>query len=97
MAALAEHSNVYDTALKILVKKGFRVWLEEKTQKYCAEKDGWDFKSNTPCGLLGLIAIYEFKQPSTFHDYWWREGGPHIYHGLTTEAPDYIPIYERAG
>lgn len=97
MAALAEHSNVYDTALKIIIKKGFRVWLEVKSHLYCAEKDGWDFKSDSPCGLLGLIAIYEYRQPTSFHDYWWKEEGPGIYRSLTTDAPDYIPVYERHG
>ena len=93
MAALSEHSNVYNTALLVLKRKGYQVWYNSNTKDYCAEKDGWDFMSRSPCGLLGLVAIYEIKRPSSFAEYWWREEGPELYRALPN-APEreYRPI-----
>jgi len=79
MAALSEHSNVYNTALIVLTQKGYQLWYDEGTDDYCAEKDGWDFRSPTPCGLLGLVAIFEYKRPDALTEYWWRESGPDLY------------------
>ncbi|WP_200753103.1 hypothetical protein ACI703_11190 [Isoptericola jiangsuensis] len=47
----------------------------EETETYCAEKDGWDFMADSPCSLLGIISIYEFKNPSRYEEYWWRDEG----------------------
>jgi hypothetical protein len=44
MAALGEYTNVYNTALNLLVRRGYQVWYEPDTREYCAEKDGWDFR-----------------------------------------------------
>jgi hypothetical protein len=85
MAALSEYSNVYNTALSILRKKGYQLWYSQATGDFCAEKNGWDFMSATPCGLLGLIGIFEFKDPSEFGEYWWREEGPEDYRALPQE------------
>jgi hypothetical protein len=70
MPALSEHSNVYNTALPNLREKGFRVWYDEKTELYGAERNGWDFMSPSPLGLLGLIAIYEHTEPGSSSQYW---------------------------
>ena len=79
MSSLSEYSNVYNTALLILQKKGFRVWYDKEIKVYCAEKEGWDFMADTPCGLLGVVSIYEFKKPEKDEEYWWRVEGPQIY------------------
>jgi hypothetical protein len=86
MASLSEHSNVYNSALLVLKKKGYQIWYDSKTEDYCAERDGWDFRSPSPCGLLGLVAIFEFKQPAGFVEYWWREEGPEVYRDLPSQA-----------
>lgn len=72
MPALSEHANVDDTALSVLTSKGFQVWHDKETETYYAEKEGWDFASESPCGLLGLVAIFEYLQPKQYSDYWWR-------------------------
>jgi hypothetical protein len=72
MPALFEYNNVYGTALAILLKKGYQVWYEENDQIFWAERDGWDFASRSPCGLLGLVAIFEERQPKHYDEYWWR-------------------------
>lgn len=95
MAALSEYTNVHDTALKLILKKGFRVWHDKEQELYCAEKIGWDFKAETPCSLLGLIAIYEQKQPIEFEEYWWKEDGEDIFMSLTTNKPKYEPVWSK--
>lgn len=59
MAALGEYTNVYNTALNLLVRRGYQVWHEPDTREYCAEKDGWDFRGMTPLALLGAVAVYD--------------------------------------
>jgi hypothetical protein len=95
MPALSEYSNVYNTALVILQKKGYRLWHNRERELYYAEKDGWDFVSDSPCGLLGLIAIFECKQPREFKEYWWVEDGPDLYGHLPGEPPDYVSVIRR--
>jgi hypothetical protein len=96
MASLSEYTNVYNTALLILRRKGYQLWYDPNTQDYCAEQRGWDFRSPSPCGLLGLIAIFESKHPSKFVEYWWREDGPEIYEKLPHQAErEYQPIGSR--
>lgn len=72
MPALFEYTNVYGTALEILKEKGYQIWYQESDSTYWAEKDGWDFVSRSPCGLLGLIAIFEYRNPQHYREYWWR-------------------------
>jgi hypothetical protein len=87
MPALAE----FNTALHILQMKGYRVWLDERNY-FWAEKDGWDFVGDSPCGLLGVVAIYEHKRPSDFHYNWWKDTGDVDFNKLPRKAPDYIPV-----
>jgi len=94
MPALSEYSNVYNTALLILKSKGFRVWLDEPSNLYFAEKNGWDFASDTPCGLLGVVSIYEYKSPKAFTEYWWKESGPDEYGDISRTAPEYTPVWD---
>ncbi|APR86767.1 hypothetical protein A7982_12116 [Minicystis rosea] len=95
MASLSEYSNVYNTAFLVLKSKGFQVWFNSEDETYCAEKDGWDFKSDSPCGLLGLIAIYEFKHPTIYSEYWWKEEGEDIYGNLPVHPREFIPVWKK--
>ncbi len=92
MPSLSEYVNVYNTALEVLRVKGYRVWFDKEADMYCAEKDGWDFMADGPISLLGLVAIYEHQNPSTYRDYWWRQEGPLEFNKLPSEAPDCIPL-----
>lgn len=40
MPALSEYTNVYNTALNVLDKKGFRTWYDDEVDMFFAEKDG---------------------------------------------------------
>lgn len=95
MPALAEYANVQNTALLILQTKGFQCWFQESNETYCAERDGWDFMADSPLGLLGLIAIYEFKQPTSCPEYWWREEGAWLLDSLPRSPKPYTPIWAR--
>jgi hypothetical protein len=41
--ALSAHSNVENTALVLLERKGYQYWYEHEAGLYFVEKDGWDF------------------------------------------------------
>lgn len=73
MAALYEATNIYNTAIGVLLEKGFQVWLDPKTGRFWAEKDGWDFACETLCGLLGLVTIFEARAPLKYQSRWWRK------------------------
>lgn len=92
MPALSEYSNVYNTALNVLDKKGFSVWYNEETELFCAEKEGWDFMAESPCSLLGIIAIYEHKKPDRYHEYWWQDNDKALYPATSQHKPDYVSV-----
>jgi hypothetical protein len=72
---LSEYSNVYASALGIISEKGYQIWFDKNANLFYAERDGWDFASESPCGLLGLIAMYEHVSPTGYDEYWWRREG----------------------
>jgi hypothetical protein len=97
MPTLSSYSNVFNTCLLILREKGWRFWVDGKgkpTEAFWAEKDGWDLVGYSPVELLGLVAIFERKNPKTPKDYWWREEGPIL--KLPTKAPKYRRVRMKA-
>ncbi len=97
MPTLGEYSNVYNTALLLIQRKGFQVWYEKENETFCAERGGWDFMANSPTGLLGLIAIFESKNPTRWEEYWWREQEPFILRSLPTKPRPYNSVMDAAG
>jgi hypothetical protein len=95
MPALGYYTNVHNTALVTLQRKGYRVWTEQDGNVICGEKDGWDFMADDPVQLLGLIAIYEAQHPAAFHEYWWKIDEPWLYESIPTNPPDYVPVWKR--
>ncbi|BCJ47460.1 hypothetical protein GCM10010168_18180 [Actinoplanes ianthinogenes] len=95
MPALSEHLNVFTTAIAVLENKGFSVWYDREKDTFCAERDGWDFWAYSPISLLGLVAIFEFKDPSEFAVRWWETEGSIRYPDVPETAPEYTPIYHR--
>ena len=91
--ALSQHANVYDTALVLVERKGFRVWQDQSRRTFWAEKDGWDFLADDPLGLLGLVTIWEHLAPSEYSEYWWRLRRERSYSKLPTTKPTYAPVY----
>lgn len=92
MPALSEYSSVTNTAFNILDKKGYNIWYNNKLDVYCAEKDGWDFMADSPCGLLGVISIYEFKKPEKYQEYWWRDEDKNLLETLSDTLPEYTSV-----
>ena len=95
MPALSEYTNVYDTALKVLNKKGYQFWFDEELELFCAEKEGWDFMAESPCSLLGVIAIYEFVNPKEFKEYWWKVEGENLYNSIPKQPKEYVSVIFR--
>lgn len=93
MPALSEYANVYNTALLILEEKGFRCWVDDVTETFRCERDGWDFMAESPVGLLGLVAIFEAVSPSEYSEYWWRKDSRIIYGALPHEPPEFVPVF----
>ncbi len=92
MPALSEYTNVYNTALNILKKKGFNSWYDSELELFCTEKDGWDFMAESPCGLLGVVTIFEFVQPEQYDEYWWKVDDEDIYANLAKKPKEYISV-----
>ncbi len=102
MASITSHMNVYNTSLRILREKGYKLSLKAtenaegriipEVYGWNAEKDGFSFSASTPIELLGLVAIYEFKNPTSDEPYWWVVDGPKIWDELIDSAiirPEY--------
>ena len=96
MAALADYTNVYDTALAILARKGYQLWYVESTKTYWAERNGWDFTSDSPVGLLGVVAILDFHAPGGWSEYWWRMPPSGLYRNLPDHpSKPYVPVFSQ--
>ena len=95
MPSLSEYRNVDNTAFNVLKAKGFTIWYDEESALYCAEKDGWDFMADTPCALLGLVAIYEWKKPEVYSEYWWKDPGSDATESLSRKAPAYKSVCDQ--
>jgi hypothetical protein len=99
MASLSSHTNVYNTCLRILRQRGYRLWVEGELDHnvmypndlaWMAEKNGKTFQADNPIELLGLAAIYEYVNPvgETQPD-WWTVPGANIKDELLAAAfPD---------
>ncbi|MFL9481689.1 hypothetical protein ACI6Q2_02855 [Chitinophagaceae bacterium LWZ2-11] len=92
MPALSEYSNIHDSIFNILSNKGYKVWIDVEKEIYWAEKDGWDFCALSPCALLGVVSIFEYKKPDCYREYWWREDGDASESSLSTVSPAYISV-----
>lgn len=71
MPTLSDYVNVFGEAVFVLREKGYQVWYDEASKLFYAEKNGWDFAADSPTALLGVVAIYETRQPSEYREYWW--------------------------
>ncbi|MCF0264420.1 hypothetical protein ACNPQK_07505 [Acinetobacter guillouiae] len=71
MINLSDGYEDFPIIFKTILDKGYQIWIDE-LGSFWAEKDGWDFVSDNPAGLLGLIAIYEAKKPEKFKERWWE-------------------------
>ena len=84
MPDLSAYPNVYNTAMVILEEKGFTMRYD-KAEYWYAKRDGWEFCADDPMQLLGLVSIYEYRQPSEKKEYWWKIDEPDLLSQLDTE------------
>lgn len=93
MPALSEHANVERAAVRTLREKGFDVWVVHRDageSKWWAQRDGWDFVGDSAVGLLGVVAIFEWRKPIRCVEYWWRDAEREP--PVSTEAPAYVSV-----
>jgi hypothetical protein len=96
MPALSAYANTENTALIILQRKGYQLWYDESIQRFCCEKDGWDFTAESATELLGVVAIYDYHHPDQCQEYWWKINEPWLIDGLPRQPKDYDPIWNTA-
>ncbi len=92
MPALATYTNVLNTALVVLQRKGYRVWSNQDESMWYAERQGWDFQADDPIQLLGLIAIFEYHHPSEYREYWWQIQEPFLLDRIPKNSPEYKSV-----
>ena len=99
MATLGSHANVYNTCLRILRQRGFRLWVEGELDEngcYPVEMDWFaeikeaTFQAYNPIELLGLVYIYELNGSTVDgadpEPYWWSVPGDNIREELLHQA-----------
>ncbi|OOS07805.1 hypothetical protein SAMN02745664_12126 [Moraxella cuniculi DSM 21768] len=72
MMHLTDSFRNYPLMIKTITNKGYQFWIDDNGS-FWAEKDGWDFVADDLAGLLGVIAIYEYKKPKEFRERWWEK------------------------
>lgn len=71
-----QESEICSVAATLVRSKGFQLWYDKDMKRYCAERDGWDFTAHDALSLLGLVSMFEARHPTSWREYWWREGVP---------------------
>ncbi|SES07770.1 hypothetical protein SAMN04488559_12816 [Isobaculum melis] len=51
--------------------------------------------ADTPCSLLGLVTVYEFKNLKAYHEYWWKEEKIDFRGKLSEEKPLYTSVISQ--
>jgi hypothetical protein len=52
--------------------------------------------SDSPAGLLGMVAIYEHRSPTEYREYWWREDDSiELYRNIPREKHEFTPVWQR--
>lgn len=95
MPALSAYANTENTALIILKQKGYQYWYDEEMERYCCEKDGWDFTAEGATELLGVVAFFEHHQPKEYKEYWWKIDEPWLIQDVPKEPESYTPVWKR--
>ena len=95
MPSLSAYSNTENTALIILQRKGYQIWFDKEMDRYCCEKEGWDFTADSATELLGVVAFYDFHHPSKHEEYWWKIEEPWLLDDLPATPKDFTPIWDK--
>jgi hypothetical protein len=81
----ADAMNTYNPALRVIVAKGYKVWIEpgdsdEELGNLCASQGDDSFVASDPLRLLALITLREELGES------WNAGNENLYDKLLEEA-----------
>jgi hypothetical protein len=97
MPLLVSHLNVYNSCLRILRNRGFKLEVVGEIGSdlcyptdatWIATKAGFIFRADNPIELLGLVAVYDYVKPQEDKAYWWWVEGPDIRSELLAEVFD---------
>jgi hypothetical protein len=89
---LSSHPNVYESCLRVLEQRGWRV---ATTLGEDDESDGWrvtredvELWADNPIELLGLVGVWEARWPGVYEPWWWTRGniGPSVWERARDEA-----------
>ena len=95
MPALFAYSNTDNTAAVILQNKGYQLWKQGDTYK--AERRGWDFAAGSMTALLGLVSIFEHKNPRRYSEGWDLKGMEDMSLGDVARKPiPYTPVQMKS-
>ena len=94
MACLTDTYCADWTAIKVLKKKDYNLWLDG--DDCWAEKDGWDFSGYSFSSVLGLVTIHETLKPSELFEGWWKIQRGEIEGFVKLDSPKYTPIYNKS-
>ncbi|NNG01923.1 MAG: hypothetical protein HKM93_21225 [Desulfobacteraceae bacterium] len=96
MGYINNHVNVYNTCLRIMRSRGYKLRVDGELDQeelikpgsliWYAEKGRFSAMAENPLELLGLTSIYEFKMPTTDESYWWVVEGEDIFNELMEKA-----------
>lgn len=97
MAVLYDRVGVYDCAIAVIISKGYQVWYDRELEDFWAEKDGRDFVSPTPTGLLGVISMWEELGLQEWKYQWWKTPEAALVNHLELPSAPERPYVSRSG
>ena len=92
MPDLSSHPNVYESCLRVLEDRGWRIVIAPGEDD---EGDGWralrgevELWADNPIELLGLVGVWEARWPGEYEPWWWTRGntGPSVSERVLDEA-----------
>ena len=96
MACLYDRYEIGKVAEEIIRNKGFSITYHDELEIYLAKNEqGWNFRAETICALLGLITVHEenldIASDEKLNLYEFSDVLPLI----KTQKPNYIAVYEK--
>ena len=96
MGRVVDHVNTWSSALRLLRRQGWQLWLvgeldaegdyQMDAERWIARRDGRELEAANPVALLGLAALAEAADPEDDRPYWWSVDGEDIWDELRDRA-----------
>ena len=92
MPDLSSHPNVYETCLRVIADRGWRIAArlgdDDESMGWEAARDDVVLWADNPIELLGLVGVWEARWPGAYEPWWWTRGnvGPSLWERARDEA-----------